>query len=105
MHNPHPLDYRYLEDYIEDIEENNQIQVIEEDCEIAPGISVMHTPVHTKGGLSVIIETENGKAVITGFGVIKENCFPPNEIKNDNSEPVRPLIREQRTKHAENEKS
>ena len=81
IHNPHPLDYRYLEDYIEDIEENNQIHTIKEDGEIVPGISVMHTPVHTKGGLSVIIETEKGKAIITGFCVIKENFFPPNEIK------------------------
>lgn len=81
IHNPHPLDYRYLEDYIEDIEENNQIEIIKKDCEIVPGISVMHTPVHTKGGLSVIIETEKGKAIITGFCVIKENFFPPNEIK------------------------
>jgi len=81
IHNPHPLDYRYLEDYIEEIEENNQIEIIKKDCEIVPGISVMHTPVHTKGGLSVIIETEKGKAVITGFCVIKENFFPPKEIK------------------------
>jgi len=81
IHNPHPLDYRYLEDYIEEIEENNQIEIIKKDCEIVPGISVMHTPVHTKGGLSVIIETEKGTAVITGFCVIKENFFPPKEIK------------------------
>ena len=25
IHNPHPLDFRYLEDYIEDVEENGQI--------------------------------------------------------------------------------
>ena len=81
IHNPNPLDYRYLEDYIGEIEENNQIEIIKKDCEIVPGISVMHTPVHTKGGLSVIIETEKGKAVITGFCVIKENFFPPKEIK------------------------
>ncbi len=81
IHNPHPLDYRYLEDYIEDIEENKQIEIITKDCEIVPGISVMHTPVHTKGGLSVIVETEKGKAIITSFCVIKENFYPPNEIK------------------------
>ena len=81
IHNPHPLDYRYLEDYIEDIEESNQIEIIKENCEIVPGISVLHTPVHTKGGLSVMIETEKGKAIITSFCVIKENFFPPNEIK------------------------
>ncbi|MBW1892450.1 MAG: N-acyl homoserine lactonase family protein [Deltaproteobacteria bacterium] len=81
IHNPHPLDYRYLEDYIEDIEENRQIEIVTNDCEIVPGISVMHTPVHTRGGLSVIIETEKGKAIITSFCVIKENFYPPNEIK------------------------
>jgi len=81
IHNPHPLDYRYLEDYIEDIEENRQIEIVTKDCEIVPGISVMHTPVHTRGGLSVIIETEKGKAIITSFCVIKENFYPPNEIK------------------------
>ena len=90
IHNPHPLDYRYLEDYIEDIEENGQIKTVKEDCEIVPGISVMHTPVHTKGGLSVIIETEKGKAIITGFCVIKENFFPPNEIKAMEMEVIPP---------------
>jgi N-acyl homoserine lactone hydrolase len=90
IHNPHPLDYRYLEDYIEDIEENNQIEIVKKDCEIVPGITVMHTPVHTKGGLSVIIETKKGKAVITGFCVIKENFFPPNEIKAMEMEVVPP---------------
>jgi len=29
IHNPHPLDFRYLEDYIEDVEENGQIRIIE----------------------------------------------------------------------------
>jgi len=81
VHDPHPLDYRYLEDYIDDIEENNQIQKITTDGEIVNGIRVRHTPVHTKGGLSVYIETEKGTAVITGFCVVDENFNPPPEIK------------------------
>ena len=28
IHDPHPLDYRYIEDYIEDVEENGQIRKI-----------------------------------------------------------------------------
>jgi len=80
IHDPHPLDFRYLEDYIEDIEENGRIVVVEEDKEVVPGIQVMHTPVHTDGGLTVIIDTAKGKAVITGFCVIKENFYPPIEI-------------------------
>ncbi|RJP39104.1 MAG: N-acyl homoserine lactonase family protein [Desulfobacteraceae bacterium] len=80
IHNPHPLDYRYLEDYIEEIEENQQIETVNDDREIVDGISVMHTPVHTDGGLSVLIETSRGTAVITGFCVIMENFYPPKEI-------------------------
>jgi len=81
IHNPHPLDYRYLEDYIEDVEENGQIQLVSEDTEIVPGIDVIHTPVHTEGGLTVMVETEGGKAAITGFCVIKENFYPSKEIR------------------------
>ena len=80
IHDPHPLDFRYLEDYIEDVEENGQIKTISGDTEIVPGISVMHTPAHTEGGLSVIIDTPEGKAVITGFCVIMENFYPPKPI-------------------------
>ena len=81
IHEPHPLDYRYLEDYIEDVEENGQIKTISKDSEILPGISVVHTPAHTEGGLTVVIETNSGKAAITGFCVIKENFYPPVEIR------------------------
>ena len=81
IHDPHPLDFRYLEDFIEDIEENGQIEVITTDCQIVPGISVVCTPVHTDGGLSVVIDTSAGKAVITGFCTIMENFDPPPEIR------------------------
>ncbi len=81
IHNPHPLDYRYLEDYIEEIEENGQMKIIKENEQIVPGIRVEYTPVHTKGGLSIFIETQKGTAVITGFCVINENFDPPPEIK------------------------
>jgi glyoxylase-like metal-dependent hydrolase (beta-lactamase superfamily II) len=81
IHNPHPLDYRYLEDYIEDVEENGQIRIVKEDGPIVDGISVKHTPVHTKGGLTVFIDTPKGKAAITGFCIIEENYNPPPEIK------------------------
>ncbi|MBU3952044.1 MAG: MBL fold metallo-hydrolase, partial [Proteobacteria bacterium] len=81
VHNPHPLDYRYLEDYIEEIEENGQIRVITGDTDIIDGIRVIHTPVHTKGGLTVFIETAKGTAAITGFCIIDENYNPPPAIK------------------------
>jgi len=78
---PHPLDYRYLEDYIDEIRESDQIITVTEDMEIVPGISVIHTPVHTKGGLSIRINTKKGNAIITGFCIIHENFNPPPEIK------------------------
>jgi len=33
IHAPHPLDYRYLEDYIEDMEDNGQLEVLDGDQE------------------------------------------------------------------------
>jgi len=80
IHNPHPLDFRYLEDYIEDVEENGQIETISSDREILPGIEVMHTPAHTPGGMTVFVNTPDGRAAITGFCVIMENFEPPVEI-------------------------
>jgi len=80
IHNPHPLDFRYLADYIEDVEENGQIKTIIADTQILPGIRALHTPVHTEGGLSLMVDTVGGKAVITGFCVIMENFYPPKEI-------------------------
>ncbi|MDY0220749.1 MAG: N-acyl homoserine lactonase family protein [Desulfobacterium sp.] len=90
IHDPHPLDFRYLEDYIEDVEENGQITILTQDTEIVPGIRCIHTPVHTDGGMSVVIDTEKGKAVITGFCVIKENFDPPKEVRAMEMEVIPP---------------
>lgn len=89
-HNPHPLDFRYLEDYILEIEENNQLVKLTEDTEVVPGITCIHTPVHTDGGMSVAIDTVKGKAIITGFCVIQENFDPPIEIKAMEMEVIPP---------------
>ncbi len=89
-HNPHPLDFRYLEDYILEVEENNQIVSMTKDTEVVPGITCIHTPVHTDGGMSVAIATEKGKAIITGFCVIQENFDPPIEVKAMEMEVIPP---------------
>jgi len=90
IHDPHPLDFRYLEDFIEDVEGNGQIHVVNEDMEIVPGIDVVHSPVHTEGGLTVFINTNQGKAAITGFCVIMENFFPTTKIKAMEMEVIPP---------------
>ena len=90
IHSPHPLDYRYVEDYILDVEENGQIEVVREDREILPGIRVMHTPAHTPGGLTVFVDTERGAAAVTGFCVIAENFDPPGPIRALDMEVIPP---------------
>jgi glyoxylase-like metal-dependent hydrolase (beta-lactamase superfamily II) len=62
--NPHvfsAVDYR--QDLISDL----TFQVVDGDTEILPGITALLTPGHSAGGQSVQIETEQGKAIITGF--------------------------------------
>jgi N-acyl homoserine lactone hydrolase len=90
IHDPHPLDFRYLEDYFEDVEENGQVVALSEGGEILPGIRVAHTPVHTEGGLTVFVETASGTAAITGFCVISENFDPPKEIRAMEMEVIPP---------------
>ncbi len=90
INNPLPLDYRYNDDYIYEVEERGQIIELEGDAEIVPGITVKHTPAHTEGGLSVFIETEKGKVAITGFCIINENLNPPNQIKAMEMEVIPP---------------
>ncbi len=80
IHDPHPLDYRYNEDYITDVEDNGQLEVLTGDAEIVPGVRVLHTPAHTEGGQTVLVDTAKGVAAITGFCVIMENLLPPKEI-------------------------
>jgi N-acyl homoserine lactone hydrolase len=51
---------------------------------------VMHTPAHTAGGLTVLIDTVQGKAALTGFCVIDENFNPPREIRAMEMEVIPP---------------
>ncbi len=79
-YNPHPLDFRYLADFIEDIDKAGKIKRLNGDADILPGIKVVHTPAHTVGGLTVLIETDKGTAAISGFCTILENFYPPKQI-------------------------
>jgi len=71
--NPHPLDHRYDEYFIEGIEFNE----LEGDTEIVPGVEALYSPGHSIGVMSVVVDTEEGKVAITGFCCNKEN-FPAN---------------------------
>ncbi|WP_285905852.1 N-acyl homoserine lactonase family protein [Pseudodesulfovibrio pelocollis] len=90
IHDPHPLDFRYLEDYIEDVEENGQLVVVDGDTEVVPGITMIHTPAHTAGGMSVKVETDKGSVLICGFCTILENLNPPMEVRAMEMEVIPP---------------
>uniref|UniRef100_A0A7C4AI15 N-acyl homoserine lactonase family protein n=1 Tax=Fundidesulfovibrio putealis TaxID=270496 RepID=A0A7C4AI15_9BACT len=90
VHDPHPLDYRYQEDFILDVEENGQIVTVKEDTEVVPGVKMIHTPAHTEGSMSVLVDTAKGKALITGFCCIMDNFYPPKEVKGLGMEVIPP---------------
>lgn len=59
--------------------------------EIFPGIELIPTPGHTPGGMSVAVNTEKGKAVITGFCCLKDNFGPPQGASEEVRE-VTPVV-------------
>lgn len=87
---PHPLDFRYNAEYVEDVIDSGQMQALTGDTEILPGLRMVHTPAHTEGGMSVFVDTPAGQAVITGFCVINENFFPPKAITAREMEVIPP---------------
>jgi glyoxylase-like metal-dependent hydrolase (beta-lactamase superfamily II) len=48
--------------------------------EVLPGIEVVPVPGHSPGCQAVRVNTEAGRAVISGFCCIRENFFPPSEV-------------------------
>lgn len=90
IHGYHPLDFRYVEDYIYEVEEAGRIRTLSGDTEVAPGITMIHTPAHTRGGMSVLVDTAEGRAAITGFCVIRENFEPPREVRAMEMEVIPP---------------
>jgi glyoxylase-like metal-dependent hydrolase (beta-lactamase superfamily II) len=71
FHHPHPIDHRYYPDVLDGV----NVVTVDGDQEILDGISVILTPGHTPGGQSVVVNTVQGKAIITGFCCNHEN-FP-----------------------------
>ncbi|MEF2146428.1 MAG: N-acyl homoserine lactonase family protein [Desulfovibrionaceae bacterium] len=90
VHSPHPLDFRYLEDFVEDVEENGQIRTVSGDIEVLPGVKMIHTPAHTEGGMSVLVDTPSGSVLICGFCTIDENLNPPPAIRGMEMEVIPP---------------
>ena len=62
--NPHPIDASI---YDSSMFEGLAMDLIDEQSEIIPGVSVFLTPGHSPGGQSVEVNTTAGKAIIPGF--------------------------------------
>ncbi len=54
-------------DYDRKLFEGLNFRTVDGDVELLPGITLLHTPGHSPGGQSVMVQTRKGKAIITGF--------------------------------------
>lgn len=85
---PHPiLAPGYKKDLLKDV----NFMVVRGNHEVLPGIELIPTPGHTPGGQSVVVATERGKAVITGFCCVNENFGPPEGVSQEIRE-ITPVI-------------
>ena len=85
---PHPI---LAPTYKRSLFKGVNFMVVKGRYEIAPGIELIPTPGHTPGCMSVSVNTEKGKAVITGFCCLKENFSPPEGASEEIQE-VTPII-------------
>lgn len=67
---PHPM---FAGVYQRELFEGLPFIEVEGDQEILPGISVLLTPGHTPGAESVMVDTKEGRTIITGFCCLAEN--------------------------------
>ena len=73
--NPHPIQAGWFVQLPKD-----RLEVVDGDRQIMEGIRVLHTPGHTPGGQSVLIETNNGPTCLCGLCSIIENFSPPEQL-------------------------
>ena len=85
--NPHPIQAGWFVDLPQD-----RLQVVDGDQEILEGIRVVHTPGHTPGGQSILIETEGGTTGLCGLCTIRENLYPPEELRQMGVRAITPGI-------------
>lgn len=77
-YSPHALFFgSYNVRFLKDL----RFHVVTGDCEILPGIRVLLIPGHSPGTQAVAVNTKEGVAIISGFCSIKENFFPPEQMR------------------------
>jgi glyoxylase-like metal-dependent hydrolase (beta-lactamase superfamily II) len=70
---PHPV---FAPGYRKELIRGSRLFIVNGRYEVAPGIELIPVPGHSPGAQAVAIDTEKGKAVITGFCGIRENLEP-----------------------------
>jgi glyoxylase-like metal-dependent hydrolase (beta-lactamase superfamily II) len=75
---PHPV---FAPMYASRLLEGLDFEIVSGRQCIMPGIEVIPVPGHTPGCQAVAVDTDAGRAVISGFCSIKENFFPAEDIK------------------------
>jgi N-acyl homoserine lactone hydrolase len=55
-------------------------EVISGDTQVVDGVRVLFTPGHTRGGQSIMVDTEKGKIIISGLCTIRYNFEPPEAV-------------------------
>ena len=71
-HSAGPYQNLYRKELFQDL----HFEVVKGDRELFEGIELIHVPGHSLGGQAVSIQTQKGKAIISGFCSIRENFFP-----------------------------
>ena len=75
---PHPLTgLSYKKDLLIGV----NFQLINGYYEVAPGIELIPAPGHSAGTQAVSVQTEKGKAIISGFCSVRENFYPPENVR------------------------
>lgn len=86
-HKPHPLD---ANSYHRNLFDNLNLEVIDGERDIVPGVTVFLTPGHSPGGQSVEVNTAAGNAIITGFCCFMSNFVQTEDMKRKGWEVAAP---------------
>lgn len=61
------------------LERDFDLDLVDGNRQLADGLELLLTPGHTHGGQSLLVDTSEGRYVIAGMCVLKENFYPSKE--------------------------